>query len=87
MYDIEYRDSGVYDRINGVRGEYIRVYDDNNVRTVGSIHGNRASNVLKEGIRVHVKVAGDKKSKGNSMYYPGKLCCIFIFTHVKVIFV
>lgn len=73
---MEYRDTGVYDRINGVRGEYIRVFDDSNVRTVATVHGSRATSVLKEGIRVHVKMAADKKSRGDYKFYPGRVVAV-----------
>lgn len=76
VYDIEYSDTGVYDRINGVRGEYIRVFDDSSVRTVAAVYGSRAATVLKEGIRVHVKMTTDKKSRGDSKYYPGRVAAV-----------
>jgi WD40 repeat protein len=76
VYDVEYRDTGLYDRINGVRGEYIRVFDDSNVRTVATVHGSRAATVLKEGIRVHVKVAEGPKGRGESKYLPGRVAAV-----------
>jgi WD40 repeat protein len=75
VYDVEYRDTGVYDRINGVRGEYIQVLDDSSVHTVAAVHGSRAGAVLKEGIRVHVRAA-DKKARGGSLFFPGRIAAV-----------
>lgn len=58
-----------------MRGEYIRVLDDN-VRTVAAVHGQRASSVLKEGIRVHVKVNSGRGSKQDSKYHPGRIAAV-----------
>ncbi len=75
VYDVEYRDTGVYDRINGIRGEYIKVLDDGNVRTAAASASKGAAVPLKEGIRVHVRVVENKKS-GVSKFLPGRISAV-----------
>jgi hypothetical protein len=72
VYDIEYNYSGVHDRVNGVRGEYIHIIADDNVRTLASLAGKGAPQ-LKKGIRVHVKPPPDRKSGASKKFLPGRI--------------
>ena len=69
----------MYDRINGIRGEYIRVIEDSNVRTAATMASakNAAPFAIKEGIRVHVRVSDTKKgSSGTAKYVPGRITSV-----------